>query len=87
VLALTDQTPKQLRKLPEEGNAALELGKESIQTLCDKVIVWADKRVNPVGTLDGAKVRSLRKGVCCTPSRKSHYSLAFTVLKVDLRTA
>jgi hypothetical protein len=86
-LAVIDQTPKQLRRLPEEDrNAIVEQRKEIIQILCDEVIVWADKRVKLIGVLDGTEAAQFELKTPWTPLLKLHYSLVFTVAEVDLRT-
>jgi hypothetical protein len=55
-LAKLDVPPKQLRALPEEERREiLKARKEIVRALCDKVIVYADRRIVIEGVLDGSE--------------------------------
>ena len=51
-----DQTPEELAALPkEQQESILRERQKIIRALCDKVIVWSDRRVQLVGVIDGSE--------------------------------
>jgi hypothetical protein len=51
-----DQRPEELRAMPKERrNEVMKKRREIIRALCDKVVVYADKRVRIEGVLDGTE--------------------------------
>ena len=51
-----DQTPKELAALPkEQQESILQERQDIIRALCEKVIVWSDRRVKLVGVIDGSE--------------------------------
>ena len=51
-----DQTPEELAALPKEQQELILRERQSIiRALCDKVIIWSDRRVKLVGVIDGSE--------------------------------
>jgi len=51
-----DQTPEELAALPkEQQESILQERQDIIRALCEKVIVWSDRRVKLVGVIDGSE--------------------------------
>ena len=51
-----DQTPEELAALPkDQQESILRERQDIIRALCEKVIVWSDRRVKLVGVIDGSE--------------------------------
>jgi len=64
-LAEIDQTPEELRDLPEEKrNEILKIRRNIIRSLVDKVVVYADGQVEIHGLLDGSEAAQFELTSC-----------------------
>jgi len=75
-----DQTPDELKAMPEdERNAILKTRQKIIRALCDKVEIWSDGWIKLYGVLDGTEVGEFGLGRSWTSQLKFLYTLAFSL--------
>lgn len=80
-----DQTPEQLKAMPEsERDHILSKRRDIVQALCDKVIIWPDGRIKLVGVIDGSEgaqfeLPSLKISLCKPYDLTITYEFLFTL--------